>query len=128
MKNWIFSIIGIFLFSCGVSTDEKPRLKAAVEEYYHSLIDSDYVTFANGMVEKDSLPEDYYKQYIKLSKQFAENQQKKHGKLISATVSVIQLNEQQDSGYACLVLSFEDSVNEEVLVPMVKQDNKWFMQ
>lgn len=129
MRKLVIVIGGLLLLlACSESIDEKPNVKSAVEGYYQSLMDSDYVTFTDGMAGKAQLPEEYHKQYVKLSEQFAKNQQEKHGGILSATTTIIQLNETQDSGYVCMELSFADSLSEEVLVPMVKIGDKWYMQ
>ena len=114
-----------------VSPEEKAmaEAKAAAQRYYDDLLAGHYEQFLDGWAGTDSLPVDYRSQLIAGYRQFMAQQAEAHRGIrsfsvndsahIDSTLHVIQV---------FLMLHFEDSVDEEIVVPMVEHNGQWRMK
>ena len=115
------------LWGCsGVSPEEAAAL--AAQGYYRHLAAGEYDKFLEGKAGADSLPEGYREQLLTGYRQFMAQQQRAHQGIREVQVS----NARTDSvaGYTSvfLILSFGDSIQEEIVVPMVEHDGRWRMK
>ncbi|MCQ2129641.1 MAG: hypothetical protein MJZ08_09465 [Bacteroidaceae bacterium] len=122
---YIMVAIGCCFASCG--SNDVTAGSAAVA-YYEALIDSDYVAFADGMAGKKDMPKEYHDQFVLLSKAFAEKQNAEHNGLCGVKLKRYNLNKEEDLANVFLELCYSDSTREEVLVPMVLEDDVWLMK
>ena len=113
----------------GCSSDLSPEQAAAeaAQSYYQRLLDG----YADGLLAAkagvESLSGDYRAQLRKAYEQYVEDIKVKHGGLRSVAVSanVGRTDTVQHLTYAFLILSFNDSTQEEITVPMVEVDGEW---
>lgn len=96
--------------------------------YYEHLAAGRFDEFMKGVAEFDSLPGDYQEQLTTNIRQFAARQAAEHRgiasvKAVRATVDTLTRQAQ-----AFLVVCYADSVNEEIVVPMVDCDGEWKMR
>ena len=111
--------------SCG---GKKMDAASAAVCYYEALIDSDFVTYTNGIVGKAQLPEDYHNQFVKLTEAFVAKMDKEHDGLCGVTSNRCIESDDGDMANVFLELTFRDSTKEEVLVPMVLCNGQWMMK
>ena len=114
------------LHSC--SEDKHDGPSDAALGYYQALIDKDYAAFVDGMHGKKDLPASYRDQFIRLAQQFADKQLSLHNGVDSISVVCTRVNKQEDMANVFLRFCYSDSVKEEVVVPMIKEADVWFMK
>ena len=113
----------------GQATLEEEAAKAA-QSYYALLADNQPEAFLDAKVGADSLPAIYRAQMLKVYEQYVSEINDKHGGIREVTVSENVGRRDTTLGitYAFLILSFNDSIQEEVAVPMVEQNGVWLMK
>lgn len=131
MRKAILFLTGFFLLLIACSqklTEEEQALadaKEMAEESYKALFAGQYDTFLHHRAGGDSLPESYRKQMIETYKQFRYLLEKEHGGINSFKVSNALRDTTLDMIHVFLVLNFADSIQEEIVVPMVEENGSW---
>ena len=102
--------------------------KAAVE-YYGYLQRHNFASFVDGMYYKNPIPKEYRVLLEKNAEIFAHEQDSLHHGIKAVKLSKADIMP-KDTTLAAVYLSltFGDGANEEVLVPMVKRKNVWYMK
>ena len=148
MRKGFVALVGLVGFmgfmglmgSCSeVSREEMASL--AAKGYYEHLIRGEYEAFLAGRCDADSLPENYRNQLIDGYKQFMANQASDHQgvrevKVMRAVADSVKPQTNLEKGGnlsgkvdVFLIVCFGDSINEEIVVPMVEQgEGKWRMK
>ena len=103
-------------------TPEEAASQAA-QAYYHRLIAGDYEAFLAGRIATDSLPDDYRRQLLDGYRQYHAQLQKTHGGIAGVTISNARHDSVLNLMQTFLLLSFNDSTQEEIVVPMVQDAN-----
>ena len=111
---------------CNQPTPEEQAGKAA-KEYYNCLVSGDYEAFLRGRAGSDSLPADYRQQLLQVYEHYIRKQEKAHGGIAYVSLSNAKDDTLQHVTQAFLLLTFCDSVREEIVVPMIERDGRWYM-
>ena len=130
MKHLFYIIIAFAVLSCSSNTPEEQAAKAA-RSYYARLLDDRPAAFLDGKANADSLPDAYREQLIEACVQYMADMVSKHGGLADVAVSpnVGRRDTSLHVTYAFLLLSYADSTQEEIAVPMVETaDGRWLMR
>ena len=124
--------VSALLFTVSCSQKElipEEAASQAAQEYYDRLIAGDYEAFLAGRIATDSLPDDYRQQLLDGYRQYHAQLQQTHGGITGVTVSNAHHDSAQNLMQTFLLLSFNDSTQEEIIVPMVQNDNgEWKMR
>ena len=126
----VTGLLGLMgLMGCSGSSSEQQAAEAA-QGYYQRLLDGYPDGFLAGKAAYDQLPADYRDQLVKANEQYMKDIQQKHNGLRSVVVSpnVGRKDSTLHVVYAFLLLSYGDSTEEEVTVPMVQVDGEWKMK
>ena len=123
---WV-TLILISVAACSSMTPEEMASLAA-KGYYEHLLRGEYEQFLEGKVGADSLPDDYREQLLTSYRQFMAIQNKAHHGIREVRISRASTDTAQHLTSVFLVLCYGDSVNEEIVVPMVQQDRGWRMK
>lgn len=124
-------LVGLSLFlllSC--SSPEEKAAQAALDGYA-ALAEGRTADFMSMKAGYDSLPDDYRSQLAAAVDGFVGDISRRHGGLSGVTLSAntTRRDSTLDVVYAFLMLSFADSTQEEVCVPMVQTaDGRWLMK
>ena len=135
VKRWLllpllFTFYLSFLTSCGSGTPEEMASLAA-KGYYEHLMRGEYRQFLEG---KDFLPLDTIGTINRMEehevnlRQFMAQQEKAHHGIREVRISNAQTDTIQKVTNVFLVLCFGDSINEEIVVPMVERQGRWRMK
>ncbi|MBO4907001.1 MAG: hypothetical protein J5486_08225 [Bacteroidaceae bacterium] len=101
----------------------------SAEAYYNLLTLEQYGRFVSGMANADNMPDDYREQMELLVQQQMETRWQKHGQWKSIDAIDTQLyGANSDSANVFLSISYADSTQERIMVPMVCLEDEWFMQ
>lgn len=116
----------------GCSSDPAPEelaAKAALS-YYNRLLEGYPDGLTAAKAGADDLPSDYRAQLGKVYEQYVRDINLKHGGLRAVAVSDNVGRRDSVSGvvYAFLMLSFADSTQEEIVVPMVERNGAWYLR
>lgn len=112
------------------SGQSKPDVAAAMaaKDYYDSLANGGYAYFTDMHYRKERIPESYRKQLIDNTKMFLSETGKSHGGIKEVIMQNCRNDSLGTSAEAYLVLCFNDSTKEEIVVPMIKVNGKWMMR
>ncbi len=130
MKQLVSLVVALLAFSaCSTPTPEEAAAQAA-QEYYQQLANGFPEGFLEGKQAVDSLPADYLEQLLPVCRQYVDEVQAKHQGIRQVQVSpnVARRDSTLQLTYAFLLLSYGDSTQEEITVPMVEVDGKWLMK
>ncbi len=129
MRKLLYVFVAMLALGCSSAHPEEAAAEAA-KTYYKLLADGSPDRFLEGKIGADSLPEGYCQQLLEVYRQYLSDIQEKHGGFKEITVSpnVGRRDTALNLVYAFLLLSFNDSIEEEITVPMVEQDGQWLMK
>ena len=131
MKNLLYIAIAfVVLSACSEQATPEEEAAKAAQSYYALLADNQPAAFLDAKVGADSLPEIYRAQMQKVYEQYISEVNDKHGGIreVSISENVGRCDSTLGITYAFLILSFNDSIQEEVTVPMVEQNGVWLMK
>lgn len=119
----------ILLSSCkkGQPTRSETACLAA-EQYYTFLINGQYESFANCVFTPDSMPTEYRLQLAQAVKQYAENDTRSRGGIVSATAIDDSLFSDSTQAIITLQLKFGDQTIEHIQLPLVFTADGWKMR
>ena len=106
---------------------EQLAAKAAEEAYGH-LVGGRYADYLALVAGTDSLPGDYREQLLANAKQFMAAVKEEHGGIQSVSIVRTDTGAVSHRRDVFLLVSFGDSVKEEVVVPMVESPAGWRMK
>lgn len=121
---------GLMMQAC---TDDKrtPEEKALDEakecavNSYQELIEGDYEAFLNQRADFETMTDDYREQLTTAYKQFMHEQQKEHGGIQSVKVTNARIDSSLNKIMVFLMLNYADSLQEEIVIPMVEHNGSW---
>ena len=115
---------------CGGATPEEMASLAA-KGYYEHLMRGEYRQFLEGkyFVPLDTVGTiDRMEEHEVNLRQFMSQQEKAHHGIHEVRISNAQTDTVQKVTNVFLVLCYGDSINEEIVVPMVEREGKWRMK
>ena len=119
----------LLLAACSRKSPEQQAAEAAAACYQH-LINGYPEGFLECKAGVDSLPADYCDQLLEVYKQYLAELQHKHQGLQHVRIAdnIGRRDTLQHLMYTFLLLSYGDSTQEEITVPMVEVDGEWKMK
>lgn len=122
-----FTLALLLCMAC-VNPSPEEMASLAAKGYYTHLMNGEYEAFLEGKAGADSLPEGYREQLLTSYRQFMAQQNREHHGILDIRVSNATTDNALNYTNVFLVLCFGDSVNEEIVVPMVERDGRWRMK
>ena len=117
----------VAIIGCSSLTREEQAALAA-EGFYLHLAKGEYEEFLEGRAGADSLPEDYREQLLTGYRQFMAQQERAHRGIRDVRVSSARSDSLTGYTNVMLILCFGDSIDEEIVVPMVEHNGSWRMK
>ena len=130
MRKVFLGLAACLLLACGSGTPEEMASLAA-KGYYEHLMRGEYRQFLEGKDYQalDTIGTiDRMKEHEINLRQFMAQQDKEHHGIREVRISNAQTDTIQKVTNVFLVLCFGDSINEEVVVPMVERQGRWRMK
>ncbi len=112
---------------CSKVTPEEAAALAA-KGYYTHLVAGEYEQFLEGRDGSDSLPAAYREQLLAACKQFMAQQKRDHDGVREVRVNATATDTLQHYVSVFLLMCYGDSLDEEIVVPMVERQGKWKMK
>ena len=128
MRHLPAFILGLLLCMACANPSPEEMASLAAKGYYTHLMNGEYEAFLEGKAGADSLPEGYREQLLTSYRQFMAQQNREHHGILDIRVSNATTDNALNYTNVFLVLCFGDSVNEEIVVPMVERDGRWSMK
>lgn len=100
----------------------------AAKEYYDALLAGKYDAFIRGTYLPDTIPSSYREQLETNAKMFMAIQKEEHNGINEVKVINCTHDTARHTADVFLVLCFGDSLNEEVVVPMIEHKGRWLMR
>ena len=123
---WVVSSLLVVAACSGPTPEELASL--AAKGYYDHLIHGEYDEFLEGKSGVESLSDNYREQLLTTYRQFMAQQDLAHHGIREVRISRATTDSLQHYTNVFLVLCYGDSVNEEIVVPMVAQAGRWRMR
>ena len=130
-RGVVIGLMGLIgLMGCSEELTPEQQAAEAAQSYYQRLLDGYPDGFLVGKANYDQYPSDYRQQLVKANELFMEDMKQKHNGLRAVAVSpnVGRVDTTLHVVYTFLLLSYGDSTQEEVTVPMVQVDGEWKMK
>ena len=130
MRKVFLGFAACLLLACGSGTPEEMASLAA-KGYYEHLMRGEYRQFLEGkdFQALDTIgTTDRLEEHEINLRQFMAQQEKAHHGIREVRISNAQTDTIQKVTNVFLVLCFGDSINEEVVVPMVERQGRWRMK
>lgn len=130
MKRF-FAFIAVLLLTaaCGGGEEHGDHPAAvAARDYYRQLFDGRYVDYLAGFNRTGSLPPGYREQLLVNAKQFVAQQKEVHGGVADIRVVTAKEDSLNHKVDAFLMICFNDSAKEEIVVPMMQKGDRWLMK
>ncbi len=128
----IVPILALLLVSGCQRLSEADQIKKAakevVEQGYEALLDGQYDRFLSLRDGSEQLPKDYREQLLTSYKQSMALQQEEHGGITAFQVSDVRIDTLQNLVAVFVVVNYADSIQEEILVPVVRSGEAWKMK
>ena len=124
-KAIVYCLLSVCLFACkkGLMTHEAAR--EAAEEFYSMLIKGDYKGFVEGYADAENMPEDFRRQLVDATAQFAAKDDMRSLCRVEATSDSLS---EDSTAYVMLQLHFNDSTNEQVGLSLILTEDGWKMK
>ena len=123
---WVVSTLLVVASCSGPTSEELASL--AAKGYYDHLIHGEYDEFLEGKAGVEGLSDNYRNQLLTTYRQFMAQQNQAHHGIREVRISRATTDTIQHLTNVFLVLCYGDSVNEEIVVPMVEQGRGWRMR
>lgn len=120
--------VAVAIFSCSEKRTNEDIAADAAKMYYEHLITGRYNEYVAGFLGTDSIPESYRKQLMTNAKQFMALQKEEHHGIREVRIVNAVTDSVRKQTDVFLMLCFGDSVNEEIVVPMVERNGNWHMK
>ena len=132
----ILSLFALSFFSCSDEKTVDNAAAIAAKEYYDSLLAGNHAYFGGGMYLPDTIPDNYREQLEANASMFVERMGKEHHgineirvmRCVNDTIPSADGRSHVRTAEAFLVFSLGDSLNEEVVVPMIQHGGRWLMR
>ncbi len=136
MKKLIYLTLTLVIIACTSKTPEEQASEAALG-YYTALLEGKTGELQAAKVCDDSIRYEYQGQLGKVYQHYVDDVQRLHQGLKAVRISDNQARHDsirlQDGRwekiiYTFLILSFNDSTDEQIVVPMVQRDGEWLIK
>ena len=125
----VSAIAATAVAACSSSTAKPDDAAAqAAQEYYDSLKNGGYDFFTDMHHQPESIPASYREQLVTNTKMFWSELNKLHGGVSEVRVANCISDSLHSTANAFLLLCFSDSTKEEIVVPMIKVNDRWMMK
>lgn len=123
-------LTAVLAVACSEALPPEQQAAEAALSYYNRLLEGYPDGFMAGRDGFDSLAPDYRQQLVNATEQYLADMKEQHGgvKGVSISNNVGRSDATLRVTYAFLLLSFCDSTQEEICVPMVERNGQWLMK
>ena len=139
MRKLLFFIsicFALSFFSCSDGQKADDAAARAAKGYYDTLFAKDYACFVRGMYLPDTIPPGYREQLEANASMFVGRMENEHRgvngvkilRFVNDTVVSADKESHVRISDVFLVLHFGDSLNEEIVVPMIFHKGRWLMR
>ena len=128
MKSLLWVVLALLVVSSCSDPTPEDLASLAAKGYYDHLIHGEYDEFLEGKAGVEGLSDNYRNQLLTTYRQFMAQQNQAHHGIREVRISRATTDTIQHLTNVFLVLCYGDSVNEEIVVPMVEQGRGWRMR
>lgn len=135
MKSLITIYIGIcmlcaMVLSCShdKTVDEGELAAVAAKGYYDELLMGHYDAFVAGRYQPETIPESYREQLVANAKMFIGQQKDERHGIKSVEINNANVDSVTKIVNVFLLVNYGDKTSEQIVVPMVKHKNVWYMK
>ena len=119
--------IGFITIGCS-DNKERDYAAEAAKTYYDSLMTGGYGYFVDGFADSKGIAPSYREQLLVNAKQYAHQLKEARQGVSNVRIVGSKRDSVSQTTNVFLMLCFGDSVNEEIVVPMVEKGGEWYMK
>ena len=127
MRKLCIAVLLLSLFSCG-SRDQGEQAARVARESYNYLLKGKTEAFVDATYREHPIPQSYRDQLILAAEMFLEQQDSLHQGISKISVIKGELLPDSIHANAYLLFHYGNGNAEQVMVPMVKNDGKWYLK
>ena len=128
MRKLLYFCFAIALISClAAACKRELTAREAAEKYYGCLIRGDVEGYMQGMADYDSLTTEYREQLRDMFLQYLDYEERMRSGFISVKATRDTLIDERSS-YVFVMVTYGDSTQEQLSLPLVLTDKGWRMK
>ena len=128
MRKLLYFCFAIALISCLTAACKRElSAREAAEKYYSCLIRGDVEGYMQGMADYDSLTTEYREQLRDMFLQYLDYEERMRSGFISVEATRDTLIDERNS-YVFVMVTYGDSTQEQLSLPLVLTDKGWRMK
>lgn len=133
MMRWhkltILSLAVMAFLSCDPGKRQGPDVAAlTAKAYYEQLLQGRYEDWVDAHYQPEQIPDSYREQLIANAKMFVGQQQEEHKGIDSIRIAGVKTDSVHRVSNVFLTFFYGDSTREDIVVPMVKVSDNWYMK
>lgn len=110
------------------TVDEAQLAAIAAKGYYDELLMGHYDVFVAGRYQPEDIPVSYREQLVANAKMFIGQQKEEHRGMKSVEINNANLDSLTRIVNVFLLINYGDKTSEQIVVPMIKHKNVWYMK
>lgn len=127
-KTVAMVLVLLLVGACSSEPDQGELAAIAAKGYYDLLLEGNYGRYVDGTYRADSIPGSYRDQLVLNARMFMEQQQAEHRGIKEVRIATAKADTARHTARVLLTFVYGDSSAEEVLVPMVQVQGRWYMK
>ncbi len=127
-KLWLLPFVALMMSlwaSCGKDVTERQHVEEAVLASYDMLLNGRYTEYASMLAGASARNDDYNAQLADNAAMFIEEQRRLHTNIVDVRVADVKIGKGNKTADAYVVICYADSTNEEIVMPMLKEQGVW---
>lgn len=121
----LFLLLTWGMWACSSQLSPEEAAMEVAQKSYDCLLDGDYEAFLNSRADMEGAPASFREQLLVAYKQFVRLQQESHQGIALFTASRAQMDSTLQLMQVFMLVSYADSTQEEIVVPMVERNGEW---
>ncbi len=126
--TFLLAVVAIMLSGCGKEAEPEKVVATTAKLYYDYLLDGRYDDYVAGIDGADSLPGNYKEQLRDNIKMFMARQRQLHKGIATFGIANAEIDAESHTANAFLVVNYNDSTSEQIVVPLVERGGVWRMR
>jgi hypothetical protein len=110
------------------TVDEAELAAIAAKGYYDELLMEHYDAFVSGRYQPEAIPASYREQLVANAKMFVGQQKEERHGIKSVEINNANLDSLTRTVNVFLLINYGDRTSEQIVVPMIKHKNVWYMK
>lgn len=127
-KLLLLFVVAVSIVACKKEINHEEIVMNAARQYYGYLLKGDYESFVDGTYHKYPIRSSYRSELIDNAKMFVAQQKAEHEGIADVETVMAQVDTASNTANVFMTLKYGDNTREQVVLPMIKKDELWYMR